>query len=275
MTLYLRLKVKDLLSNPELLGWSIGFVEFWVFMWLYVFSPARVEGPFSEYLTTVNASMAFSFLGLISMSAVAVGLAYSVLYSSRAARYLTKFTRASPATFMVEDFLASMAVALIVVGVIMASVLAGSYARWGVLPRIENPIGVFVDLVLAGVAMYWLAYAVALSIVVTRRTGAMSMASFVPLILAFIAYAELWVDFGWLVYVVPLCTIPALLVYHSTGAIPPTGAYLKWLSTRELMPAVDLRLAALSLFAWIAVFAASSLALLRRSRGVPLEELRY
>ncbi len=276
MTLYLKLKMKDLLTNLEILGWGIVFIEFWVLMWLFVFSkgaPAQTE--WDVYVVNINAAMAYSFLGLLSMAAVAISLAYSIFYTSRAARYLTKFTRASPATLMVEDFVASLAAIIIIVAVIIFSVIGCTYMKWGIIPHVENPAAVFVDLVLSGVALYWLAYMLALVLVVTRRTRALSMMSFVPLILAFIAYAQLWVDFGNLVYVIPLSTIPALLVYHSTGAIPPTGSYLWWLGGGELLQAVNLKLAAVSLFAWIFIFAGVSLILLRKSRGVPIEELRF
>ena len=276
MALYLKLKIKDLLTNAELLGWGVGFIEFWVFMWLFVFTPEfEAEGVWRTYLINTNMAVAYSFLGLLSMASVAIGLAYSIFYASRAARYMTKFTRIRPAAFLAEDFAASLTVILIIVAVIVFSVIGGTYAKWGVTPSVENPAGVFADLLLGGVALYWLSYMLALTIIVTRRTRALTMAGFIPLILAFVAYAQLWVDFGSLVYLVPLSTLPALTIYHSTGAIPPTGAYLKWLMGVEMLQAVNLRVAAASLFAWIAVFAAASLALLRKSRGVPIEELRF
>jgi len=275
MTLYLRLKVKALLTNAELLGWGIGFIEFWVFMWLFVFtSGVEVKSPWYEYVVNTNAAMAYSFLGLLSMASVAISLAYSILYSSQATRYITKFTRASPVIFMIEDFVASLLVMFVTVFVIIASVMAGAYVRWGLTPHVENPVGVFVDLMLGGIALYWLSYALALVIIITKRVRATTMASFLPLILAFIVYAQLWVNFGDLVYVIPLSTMPSLLVYHSTGAIPPTGAYFKWLSGAGKLQAVDLRLAAISLCAWTILFAATSFVLLRKSRGIPVEEFR-
>jgi len=63
-------------------------------------------------------------------------------------------------------------------------------------------------------------------------------------------------------------------MYHATGAIPPKGSYLRWLSMRSLLPPIDLRLAAVSTFSWITIFIVASLILLRKSRGVPIEEIR-
>ena len=272
--MYFRLKIKDMLTNPELLGWSIGFVEFWVFMWLFVFSPARVKVEWAEYFVQGNAAMAFSFLSLISIASIGIGLAYSFLYASRSARYITKFTKISPSIFLLEDFLGSIIALLIIVGVVYFSIILGSYFRWGVFPALENPVGVVVDLTLAGIAMYWFSYMLVLLLIVTRRTGSLTIASYAPLIPAFIAYSQLWIDIGNLVYIIPFCSIPALIMFHATGAIPPTGSYLQWLSMRGMLTPINLKMAAISTFSWIAIFIAASLILLRKSRGVPIEEIR-
>ena len=274
MTLYLKLKIKDLLTNPELLGWSIGFIEFWVVMWIFVFSQIPAETAWNIYVVKTNISMAFSFLGLLSMSSVAVGLTYSIFYTSRAARYITKFTRVGPLKFMIEDFLGSLVAILIFAFTIFVSVIGLSYVKWGILALPENPLGVLADLVLGGIALYWLAYTLALAVIVSRRTKALTMTSYIPLIIGFIAYSQLWIDLGNLIYIIPLCSLPALLTYHGTGAYPPTGAYFTWLSSSDTVTAANLRLAAISVFTSIIIFTTLSLILLRKSRGVPLEEIR-
>ena len=274
MTLYLKLKIKDMLTNPELLGWGIGFIEFWVLMWIFVFSPAPGETPWKIYVVKANVTLAYSFLGLFSMSSVAIGLSYSLFYTSRVARYITKFTKVSALRFMIEDFLGSLFAILIFALTIFMSVIGFSYAKWRIIALPENPLGVIIDLVIGGVALYWFAYMIALGVIVSGRTKAITMTSYIPLILGFIAYSQLWIDLGDLAYIIPLCSLPALLTYHGMGAYPPRGAYLFWLSSDKLLPAINLRLAAISVFAWTAVFIALSLILLRKSKGVPIEEIR-
>ena len=263
-----------MLTTPELLGWSIGFIEFWVLMWIFVFSQISAETAWKIYVIKTNIAMAYSFLGLLSMSSVACGLTYSLLYVSRAARYITKFTRVSPLRFMVEDFLGSLVAILIFALVIFISVIGFSYVKWGIIALPENPIGVIVDLVIAGIAFYWFAYTLALAVIVARRTKAITMTSYIPLIIGFIAYSQLWIDLGNLVYIIPLCSLPALLTYHGTGAYPPTGVYFAWLTGDKLLPAINLRLAAISVFSWTIIFIVLSLVLLRKSRGIPIEEIR-
>ncbi len=274
MTLYLKLKIKDLLTSPELLGWGIGFIEFWVIMWIFVFSQIPTETLWNLYIIKTNIAMAYSFLGLLSMSSVATGLTYSLLYVSRAARYITKFTKISPLRFIIEDFVGSLVAILIFALIIFVSVIGFSYMKWKVLALPENPFGVIVDLVIAGVALYWFAYVISLAVIVARRTRALTMTSYIPLIVGFIAYSQLWIDLGNLVYVIPMCSLPALLTYHGTGVYPPTGNYFVWLSSSDMVPAINLRLAALSVFMWIIIFVILSLVLMRKSKGIPIEEIR-
>ena len=274
MTLYLRLKIKDMLTTPELLGWGIGFIEFWVLMWIFVFSSVSGETPWKIYVVKANVTLAYSFLGLLSMSSVAIGLSYSLFHMSRAARYITKFTRISTLRFMIEDFLGSLFAILIFALTIFMSVIGFSYAKWRILALPENPLGVIIDLVIAGVALYWFAYMIALGVIASGRTKAITMTSYIPLILGFIAYSQLWVDLGDLVYIIPLCSLPALLTYHGIGACPPRGAYLFWLSGDKMLPAMNLRLAAISTFTWTIIFITLSLILLRKSKGIPIEEIR-
>jgi len=274
VTLYLRLKVKDLLTNLELLGWSIGFMEFWAAMWIFVFSGGRAVGEWGVYVVNINIALAYSFLSLLSISSTAIGLTYSVFYMSRAARYMVKFTRIGPARLVIEDFLGSLTAILVYAAIIFSSVIGLSYLRWRVLAFPENPLGVLADLILAGISFYWLSYMLALAVLVSGRTRALTMTGYLPLIIGFVAYSQLWIDLGDLIYVIPLCALPALLTYHGTGAIPPTGSYLAWLMGSATVRAVNLRLAAASTFAWIVVFITVSLALMRKSRGVPLEEIR-
>jgi len=275
MTLYLKLKVKSLLTDPELIGWSILFIEFWVFMWLFIFSSGvSTEGPYGEYVVKVNATLAYSFLGLLSMSSAAIGLTYSVYYMSRPLRFITKFTKMTPFKFIIEDFIGGLAVLIINALIIMASVLGLTYLKWGVIALPDNFLGVFAGLLLGGTALYWLSYVVALALIVARRTRGISMASSIPLILGFAIYSQLWIDLGNAAYAVPLATLPAILLNQATGLVPSTGSYLAWLITRVTPNRVNLWLALVSVLVWIAIFMLLSVALIKKSRGIALEELR-
>ena len=274
MSKYALYRLKDMITNVEALAWSVGFIEFWVLMWLFVFSPDNpVEVGWSEAVVKGNIAMAYSFLGILSMSSAAVGLTTGIYRSSFARRYITKFGRLTPARLVAEDFASSLVSVLFFAGVIFASVEALSYLRWGVLAVPDNPVGVVADLVLAGVILYWLAYDIAMALIVARRVRGVSGGSMLTLIVGFVVYAQLWVSFGNLVYLVPLAPLPGLLMYHSISAYPPIGAYLLWLSGVDSVEVINLRLAAASSIVWALLLAGVAVVLTRKGGAVSVEEI--
>lgn len=274
MSKYALYKLKDMITNVEALAWSIGFIEFWVLMWLFVFSPSSpAEAGWGEAVVKGNIAMAYSFLGILSMSSAAVGLTAGMYRSSFARRFITKFGRLGPTSLVAEDFIGSIISVLFFVAVIFASVEVLSYARWGVLVVPNNLVGVFADLLLAGIILYWLAYDIAMALIVARRVRGVSGGSMTTLLVGFIVYAQLWISFGGLVYLIPLAPLPALLMYHSLGVYPPVGAYLIWLTGKGMVGTINLRLAALSSIGWAIALAAIAVLLTRKGGAVSVEEI--
>ncbi len=273
MTIYLKYRIKDILTDLELIGWSIGFIELWVFLWIFVFTSPPPSGEMRIEYLKVSTGLAYSFLGVLSLASAAVGLTYKIYFSSTSIRYITKFTRLSPGRYLLEDFLGSLVAILILVGVVFVSVIGLTYVRWGVAPLPKNSLGVIADLVIASVLFYWMSYTLALATVVARRPRAHRITSYIPLIIGFIAYLQFWINYGPAVYLIPSAPLIGILVYHSTGTYPPTGNYLGWLTGNKLYSALNLRLAATSTIIWIAIFVTISLILLKKVRGTPIEEL--
>ncbi len=120
--------------------------------------------------------------------------------------------------------------------------------------------------------MYWLVYDIAMALIVARRVKGVSGGSMTTLIVGFIVYAQLWVSFGQVVYLIPLAPLPALLMYHSLGVFPPVGAYLQWLAGSEA-ELISLRLAAISSIVWAVVLAALAAVLTRKGGTVSVEEI--
>jgi len=266
VTKYMSTLTKRMLTRIELIFWSILFVEFWVAMWILVF--AKYTPPIKE-AQVAQVSTAYGSLLLISLSSVAVSIAYTTLYASKAVRYVTKFTRLSPLKYLLENTLSSLIVLLVVSAVILSSVVAAFSWRFNVTILPNSMPGIAASTLLGALLTYLLGLLVGLALVVFRAPRSASFAAYLPLMLGFISYSALWVDFGKATYLLPYNCLTALCYYFYSGFTPLTGAYV--MSGGSL---VSVRLAAASLIAYIALLAAVDVVLLRKIYGVGVEEIR-
>jgi len=109
-----------------------------------------------------------------------------------------------------------------------------------------------------------------LSVIILRAPKSASFISFLPLILAFTAYAALWVDFGNVTYFSPFNCIVSVCYYFFSGKAPPTGNFL----VQAGQNLVNMSLALGSLIAWSGILMVLNIVLLRKMRGVGVEEIR-
>ncbi len=269
MTKYLWMNAKSLLTNPYLLFWSILFIEFWVFMWAYVFGNyvPQIEEAVRFYTAT-----AFGNLLMLSLSAAAITIASTLLYGSKSIRYITKYTKLSPARFLIENFASALIVLLIISVVMFLSVAGLFYVKFGFAIMPANAAGLSLSILLGAVFIYALAFFLNSIVVVLRSPRSASFIFFLPLILAFTAYASLWIDFGNLAYISPFNCIVSICFYHFSGKAPPTGALTSALQNRHRL--IDINIALASIIAWSIILIALNVFLLRKMRGVSIEEIR-
>ena len=267
MTKYFSLNLKLLLTNPSLIFWAIIFVEYWVFMWVFVFSGGLppIEEAVKNYV-----SLAYGSLVMISLSAVATAICDELIYSSKSIKFVTKYTKLSPVKFLVENFASCFIVLLITSAVMFASVVGLFCYKFGILVLPENALGLIAISLLSAIFLYALSAFLSLLLVVLRAPKSASFLSFVPLILSFLAYGSLWTDFKNLAYTSPYNCITALCYHFFSGRQPVTGAFL--MSNGENLMSVPL--SAVSLIAWTLALLILVVVLLRKMKGVGIEEIR-
>jgi hypothetical protein len=267
MTKYLKMNAKSLLTNPYILFWSILFIEFWVFMYAYIFGNyiPQIEEAVRNYTAT-----SYGNLLMLSLSGAAVTIGSSLLYSSRSIRFVTKYTKLSPSSFLFENLVSSILALLAISAVMFISITGVFYARFGFLMLPVNPIGLIFGVLLSTLFIYALALFLNLAVIVLRAPKSASFISFLPLILAFTAYAALWVDFGNVTYISPFNCIVSVCYYFFSGQAPPTGNFIGQ-AGQDL---VNMSLATGSLVAWSVILLVIDVVLLRKMRGVGVEEIR-
>jgi len=269
LTKYLWMNAKHLLTNPYLIFWSILFIEFWVFMWAYVFG-AYIP-PIEEAVRLYMAS-AYGNLLMLSLSGAAVTIASTLLYGSKSIRYVTKYTRLSPARFLIENFASALIVLLTISSVMFLSVIGVFHAKFGFTILPANAVGLVFSIFLGAVFIYALAFFLNSIVVVLRSPKSSSFIFFLPLIFAFTAYAALWVDFGNLAYASPFNCIVSTCYYYLSGKAPPTGNLTSMAQNNR--PLVDVNIALASLLAWSIILMVLDTLLLRKMRGISIEEIR-
>jgi len=159
--------------------------------------------------------------------------------------------------------------------------VAATYARYGILVLPENPTFLVAYLALCGVLLYWLSRCTTLAMLALGKPRLPPLLQMLPLFLAFLNYATLWVDLEEKIYALPLAPLLSLIVSAAAGVEPATGGWLMggWLweaLARGITPkppnALSAPLALAATAAWIAALAAVSLILARKVKGVALEE---
>lgn len=267
MTKYLGMNARLLLTNPYILFWSILFIEFWVLMWAYVFGNyiPQVEEALRIYVAT-----AYGNLLMLSLSGASVTIASSLLYSSKSIRYVTKYTKLSPSRFLLENLASSLIALLVISGIMFISVTGVFFARFGLVVMPVDAIGLFFSILLGTLFIYALALFLNFLVILLRAPKSASFISFLPLVLAFTAYASLWIDFGSVTYFSPFNCIVSVCYYCFSGQAPPTGNFL----VQAGQNLVNVGLATGSLVAWSVILMALNMVFLRKMRGVGIEEIR-
>lgn len=267
VTRYLWMNTKSLLTNPYILFWSILFIEFWVLMWAYIFGNyiPQVEEAIRIYTAT-----AYGNLLMLSLSGASVSIASSLLYSSKSIRYVTKYTKLSPSRFLLENLISSLVALLAISAVMFISVTGVFFVRFGLVIIPVDAIGLSFSIFSGTLFIYALAFFLNSSVIILRAPKSASFISFLPLIFAFTAYASLWIDFGNVTYFSPFNCIVSVCYYYFSGQSPPTGNFL----VQGGQNLVNVSLAIGSLLAWSIVLMMLNVVLLRKMRGVGVEEIR-
>ncbi|MBS7614379.1 hypothetical protein KEJ18_01395 [Candidatus Bathyarchaeota archaeon] len=160
-----------------------------------------------EEAVRIYTATAYGNLLMLSLSGASVKIAPSLLYSSKSIRYVTKYTKLSPSRFLLENLASSLITLLAISAVMFISVTGVFFARFGFVVMPVNAVGLFISILLSTLLIYALALFLNFSVVILRAPKSASFISFLPLILAFTAYASLLIDFGNAAYFSPFNSI--------------------------------------------------------------------
>lgn len=198
-------------------------------------------------------------------------LIHVVYYSTLPIRYLAKFSRATSERILLELVAGSSLILLISSLILLAISLVMFSHRFDTLLLPESPLGLLVAGIAFGLFIYLFSTTFGLLAIVFRKPGLVAKISFTPTVLAW-AFAMLSIFAGGEVYHhTPFVAATALLYHYSTGFKVPYDKPFARMSFQDFTPMEPTSSWAV-LQAWIAVFATTSLLLLKKQKGVPVEE---
>ncbi|AFH42001.1 hypothetical protein [Fervidicoccus fontis] len=140
---------------------------------------------------------------------------------------------------------------------------------WDAYPP-ENTLGLVVSSLLSAVFLYAFSAFLSLLMIVLKSPKSASFVTAVPLMLSFLSYSSLWLNLKASAYISPFNCISALFYYYFSGNEPATGGYFTS-GGKELM---NVTLTAFSLIGWTIIMLILAIILLRKMRGVSIEEIR-
>ncbi|MEM2791130.1 MAG: hypothetical protein QW075_04705, partial [Thermofilaceae archaeon] len=187
--------------------------------------------------------------------------------------FAARFTRLTPARYLIEDFLAGLAAILAYTSATIVAVVGLTYARFGILVLPDKLVEMIGYMLLAGALWYWLSYLLSEMLLVLRKPRSQLM-GMLPLMLGFGVYATLWLDPGNIAYLLPVAPLAPLIVSSATGTKPLAGGWIFHQPWRNPSSGTEIEptLAIASTLAWILLLAVASFLLMRKVTGMPREE---
>jgi len=286
--------LRDVLSNGYFWFWSVFFMMFWLFMGAFVYG-ARFADEFSkqfpigtpspvieetwrEFTLHYTASW-YGSIALFSMSSITIGLTQYIFYSTIPIRYLTKYSKASPLKFYTGFTLSAITSTVIFTLALLAtSILLYSYKFHGFKTLIspKNMLGVIFTTITGGLLMYFLSSTIALLLIVLRKPKLLVLASFVPYMLSFGLGMAGLIATGGGIHFSPFNLILLLNYrYYAEATIILDDPVIEmWHSAlRGIEQGVNPLTLWLALIGWILLFAATTLMLFKKQRGISIEEI--
>jgi len=278
---------KEIFKRWEFWTLAVLLMTFWQSTGAYVFAdysfPPEVRQRVGEEMWR---KLVHSYTGgwygvaaLFTLAFVAVELVHVTCHSVISLRFLSKYSKASAPKFFAGLVLASLTAAIAATCLLVASTVVFYSHKFYNLEELilpQNPLGILAVTLAGGLFVYFLSMTLALLVVLLRRPRALTAVSFVPAVLAFmLGYTANYAG-GTEMQIQPFSLIVKLGDYYYSGVPldltrPNVQVWMAWLRG-EPIDAMEPLLVWLMVACWIVLFALLSLLLLRKQRGVNVEE---
>ncbi len=273
---YLRLCLKYYILSPPIWGWAIGFMMFWLLLG-YIDIGSFIKNvskyiPSREALTDAALAYTAAWFGsvaIVALSSASVSLCKRLFAASMSIRYLTKYSKLRAHSIYLQNVVGFLVLCLFISSIMLATTVT-LYSKGFSIPMIpKNVWGLYLTIIATGLLYYSFSETLSNLVLVLRKPKAETLISYLPLILSIgLIYSAINVDLGYVNIVSPFNAATILMIHYYTGKNPPISAYAS-LNPRTVSPVLPW----ISLIAWIIAFSLASIAMIKKQRGVSIEEL--
>ena len=260
--------LKSMLKNPNLWGWGVLFMLFWIFMGAFVFTS---NFPNHEIYFKLNAAIWFGLIGLISASTLSTSISYSIYYGNSSLVYAFRFTTLKPSGYISGFMLSTGIIGGVLSGIMLTMTFVLFSYTSGYLLTPSFPYISILAGIAAGVFMFLLASIII--VVFNNYLGLrnVSFASFIPMILTYLfGFTQFNVGLpSYIIYGSPFTDISDIFVWSYYGhRVPLTLEPLN--NGIHINPEIQMVI----LTIWILILMACSFLLIRRIKPKSIEEGR-
>ena len=269
--------VKSIITNPQLLGWGILFDLFWGVLGAYVMGPSYVKSlnlPSAEKQTAYlyYTSVWYADLVIMSLSAIATGIAFMLYYQTGTLPYLIRYSKLKTSTYFISMYSGSLMASFLLELLITATTVFMFSNSVGISVTPSN-IGIIMLTIILG-SIFFISFSTFLNLIVIKLHAyrLQNLFSFIPLVLGYLAFAiftYVTLKSPVVYYSNPYMATSILLYYGYFGKFNFVNA-----TGTEITLNLSLALLSLSIAAWIVVLNVINYILVRKMYYVSLEEGR-
>jgi len=273
--------IKQILTHPGIIGWGVLFVLFWDVAGAYFQAPSFIhqlpsyiqQFPSIEHSIYLQyTSTWYASLVILSLSSVAMGVAYMLYYQTGTLPYLIRYSKLTTTTYFTSLYSGNLIASLILELLLtVAATLMFSHNGVGITVTPSNIGIIILAIVLASIFIISFSAFLDLLAIKLQAFRLQNLFNFIPSILGFLAFAMF-----------AFTTLTSPIAYYSNPYMTAeillyegfSGSFEFYTASNEVTLRLSLGLLTLSAIAWIVILNVVNYILARRIQYVNVEEGR-
>jgi len=274
--------IKSILTHPGVIGWGVLFVLFWDVAGAYLQAPSFIhqlpsslqQFPSIEHSIYLQyTSTWYASLVILSLSSVAMGVAYILYYQTGTLPYLIRYSKLTTTTYFTSLYSGNL-IASLILEALLTAVTVYMFSNNGIgISAIPSKIEIIILTILLS-SIFFVSFSTFLNLIIIKLHAYrfQNLLNYIPLILGYLAFATftyVTLKSPAVYYSNPYMAIEILLYEGYFGSFKFANA-----TGAETTLNLSITLLSLSIIAWIVMLNVINFILLRKMNYTSIEEGR-